>query len=264
MKLSIITVNKNNAAGLEKTVKSVVNQTFTDFEYIVVDGTSIDGSVSVIKKYANKITWWVSEPDTGIYNAMNKGIRKAQGDYCLFLNSGDWLIETATLQKVLTEIASLPMAGIYYGDILYSDISRGSMNVHKLIDYPISHQNSLIHRSLFFLHGFYNENLKIASDWEFWLREYFIEKVPFVHIKTNICVFDVNGIGSKDSPTKQLEDFSIFKNVFRESADMVLELRDYHINVEKAIVSDIQNRRGPGIRFIVKCLIAWLFRKKLI
>ena len=89
MKLSIITINRNNAAGLRRTIESVVSQTYTEFEYIIIDGASTDESVDVIKEYADKITFWVSEPDNGIYNAMNKGILKAKGEYLLFLNSGD-------------------------------------------------------------------------------------------------------------------------------------------------------------------------------
>ena len=86
MKLSVITINFNNRDGLRKTIESVVNQTYKDFEYIVIDGGSTDGSVDVIKEYTDRIDYWVSEPDKGIYNAMNKGIDVAQGEYCLFLN----------------------------------------------------------------------------------------------------------------------------------------------------------------------------------
>ena len=90
--LSIITINRNDAKGLEHTLKSVWKmQTFKDFEHIIIDGASCDGSVDVIKKYATKLAYWISEPDKGVYNAMNKGIVKAQGEYLLFLNSGDWL-----------------------------------------------------------------------------------------------------------------------------------------------------------------------------
>ena len=100
MKLSIITINRNNAAGLEKTLQSVAAQTFKEFEYIVVDGASTDGSVEVIKKYESKFAHlkWVSEPDKGIYNAMNKGIKVAKGEYLLFLNSGDWLCNESIIQ----------------------------------------------------------------------------------------------------------------------------------------------------------------------
>ena len=98
MKLSIITINRNNAEGLRKTMESVLSQTYRDMEYIVVDGASTDQSVNVIKECVNQLKNedrrmkldWMSEPDTGIYNAMNKGIKKATGEYLLFLNSGDW------------------------------------------------------------------------------------------------------------------------------------------------------------------------------
>ena len=103
MKLSIITVNLNNAVGLKKTICSVINQTFLDIEYIIIDGGSLDGSLEIIKEYEKKITYWVSEPDSGIYNAMNKGIMHANGEYLQFLNSGDWLVNDSIIEKFLKE-----------------------------------------------------------------------------------------------------------------------------------------------------------------
>ncbi|NJO90458.1 MAG: glycosyltransferase [Chloroflexia bacterium] len=100
LKLSIITINLNNARGLEKTIKSVVNQTYSNVEYIVVDGGSIDNSVNIIKSYEKSIEFWISEKDNGIFHAMNKGIEKATGDYLLFLNSGDCLFSTTVIEKV--------------------------------------------------------------------------------------------------------------------------------------------------------------------
>ena len=168
--LSIITINRNNADGLEKTIQSVVCQTSTDFEYIVIDGASEDGSVEIINKYTANINFWVSEPDTGIYNAMNKGIRKAQGEYCLFLNSGDWLITPETLVNVFNEING-NSSDIFYSNRIDSSgkIAQypNNLTIRTLLARKINHQNSLIKRSLFFEHGFYNENLKIASDWDF-------------------------------------------------------------------------------------------------
>jgi len=87
MKLSIITINRNNKDGLEKTIRSVMAQTCRDYEYIVIDGASTDGSVDIIRQYEKKISCWISEPDKGIYNAMNKGILQAHGNYCIFMNS---------------------------------------------------------------------------------------------------------------------------------------------------------------------------------
>ena len=108
MKYSIITINYNNRDGLEMTINSVLEQTYKDFEYIIIDGGSTDGSLEVIKKHAAQIDYWVSEPDNGIYNAMNKGIRKATGDYLNFMNSGD----TYHTSSVLGDIANLDSESI--------------------------------------------------------------------------------------------------------------------------------------------------------
>ena len=100
MKYSIITINYNNRDGLEKTIQSVINQTCQDFEFIIIDGGSTDGSVDIIKKYNDRINYWVSEPDKGIYNAMNKGILQAHGEYLNFMNSGDCFFDNEVLNKV--------------------------------------------------------------------------------------------------------------------------------------------------------------------
>ena len=102
--LSIITINLNNCAGLQKTLDSVFAQTFTDYEYLVIDGGSTDGSAELIKKQENKFVYCVSEKDNGIYHAMNKGIRKATGDYLLFLNSGDYLVNDEVLSNCSSPI----------------------------------------------------------------------------------------------------------------------------------------------------------------
>src|SRR5574344_2795323 len=99
-KFSIITINRNNKNGLEKTTKSIISQLFTDYEFIVIDGGSTDGSADVIRKYATHITYWISEPDKGIYNAMNKGITHAYGDYLNFMNSGDCFHSPAVLDEI--------------------------------------------------------------------------------------------------------------------------------------------------------------------
>jgi glycosyltransferase involved in cell wall biosynthesis len=227
-------VNKNNAAGLEKTVQSVVVQTFTDFEYIIIDGGSNDGSVDIIKKYADKIIYWVSEPDAGIYNGMNKGIRAAHGEFCLFLNSGDWLIEGATLQNVFKEIARLPEAGeagVYYSDLVKDDYSMivypKNLNINNLIDGTVSHQNSLIRRGLFLKYGYYNESLGITSDWEYFLKGYWIHNIKFIHIDTNIAIFDQNGISISNYQKRLIEDETVIRNVFGELSDSILELKRY-------------------------------------
>ncbi|MCL2295424.1 MAG: glycosyltransferase [Spirochaetes bacterium] len=253
-KLSIITINLNNSQGLRKTIESVVSQTFTDFEYIVIDGGSTDGSVDVIRQYAEKITYWVSEPDTGIYNAMNKGIRKARGEYCVFLNSGDWLISSTTLHDVFIEIENYIPADIYYSDRVDSDGSvfkfPKQMGINYLLYHPISHQNSLIKRKLFLEHGFYNENLRLASDWEFFVKELWEHKSTFTYIKTNISVFDIDGLGSQHSVEQKMENISFFQNVFKDLSDTILEYQGYRRSAYGTIAEKYGNTKS--LTFILK------------
>lgn len=110
MKLSIITINYNNVNGLQKTLESVFRQTCKEFEYIVVDGASEDGSKELLEQFLAKADFpfrWISEPDNGIYAAMNKGIRMAQGEYLHFLNSGDWLTDEKVVEKHAKNLAGL-------------------------------------------------------------------------------------------------------------------------------------------------------------
>ena len=104
MKYSIITINYNNCDGLEKTIQSVINQSYQNFEFIIIDGGSTDSSVEVIKKYSNKIDYWISEPDKGIYHAMNKGIIQAHGEYLNFMNSGDLFYDNDVLKDISIKI----------------------------------------------------------------------------------------------------------------------------------------------------------------
>lgn len=122
MKLSIITINYDNKEGLLKTILSVVNQINHDYEYIIIDGGSNDGSVDIIKDYADKIDYWVSSKDKGIYNAMNKGIDVAKGEYCIFMNSGDTFYDSNTLKLCIpcldgTDVLAGDVSWIQGGEI---------------------------------------------------------------------------------------------------------------------------------------------------
>ena len=129
-KISIVTINYNNPSGLKKTIESVVNQTWKNFEYIIIDGGSTNGDVDIIKSFDNQIDYWVSEPDKGIYNAMNKGIKKATGDFIIFINSGDNFTNSSVLEEVQSKLTS--DFDIYYGD--YYRIKSNSKRRKTLID----------------------------------------------------------------------------------------------------------------------------------
>ena len=174
MKLSIITINKDNAEGLQKTLDSVACQTWHDFEHIIVDGASADSSVDIIRNYAADVhpypINWLSEPDTGIYNAMNKGIRLANGEYCLFLNSGDYLIDGDVLDKVfaLNFNEDVVCGNIKYklGKSLIIGCSPTEVSLRTFIRGSINHTGTaFIKKSAFEKWGLY-ESLKIVSDWK--------------------------------------------------------------------------------------------------
>ena len=173
-KISVITINYNEKEGLRKTIQSVVGQTYADIEYIVIDGGSTDGSKELIETYQDKIHYWISEPDSGIYNAMNKGIRAATGDYLLFMNSGDCFFEQDTVSKA--EKLMVDDYGIYYGDLIYFNkrkkkyedwIFPNKLSLGFFIENSLPHQGSFIKRSLFESISMYNENLKFPIRGDF-------------------------------------------------------------------------------------------------
>ncbi len=231
-KLSIITVNLNNAEGLKKTIESVVNQTFTDYEYIIIDGGSTDGSVDIIKQYADKITYWVSEPDKGIYNGMNKGILKAKGEYCLFLNSGDYLFN----EKILSDVFyNLPEYDIVYGngyscsknDVIIKYEIPEKLKLSYFYSDSIFHASTFIKKELFEKFGLYNEENKIVSDWEFFIKTIFVNNVHAKKIPYEISVIEEGGISRsvENKPLLQKEIENVLRNYFSPA---VLELiKDY-------------------------------------
>lgn len=216
MKLSIITINYNNAAGLKKTLDSVASQTCTDFEHIIVDGASTDDSVEIIREYeqflasnllplASRLKW-ISEKDTGIYNAMNKGVRMAQGEYTLMLNSGDYLVDEHVTEKVLP---LLDGTDIIQGNTIeeYPDKvirNRGygisDISFIEAMDGHFLHQASFIRLDTMQKYGYYDESYKKAADSYFYITALAFGNASFKYIDIDIANFDVNGISSMQDP----------------------------------------------------------------
>ena len=173
---SIITICFNEAQRIELTCQSIVNQTFQQFEWIVIDGGSTDGTLDILKRYAPRMTYFVSEPDRGIYHAMNKGIAQVHGAYLLFLNGGDHLYESETLAKVFAHERPLDK-DIYYGDLM---LEQEDVSERYTIDFAnpyatfakrtFPHQATFIKRKLFETYGAHDESFKISADLEFFLR----------------------------------------------------------------------------------------------
>ena len=202
MKLSIITVNLNDAKGLLRTIESVQQQSFKDFEHIVIDGNSTDGSPKVIEENSDYFTYWISEPDQGIYDAMNKGIKVAKGKYLLFLNSGDVLFNNDTLRQVQSALHQ--DIDVIYGNLwIVDEDNKGFTNQYATVadllflkKTSLGHGAAFIKRELFFKYGFYRIDLKIVSDWAFFFKVLAIEKVSQMKIDIKISKFHMGGIST--------------------------------------------------------------------
>jgi len=220
MKLSIITINLNNKEGFRKTAESVVSQTFTDYEWIVIDGGSTDGSKELIEQYSNHIAYWVSEPDKGIYNAMNKGIRVAKGEYCFFLNSGDYLIEYDSLKKAFdyqfTEDVVWGFFKFDKGDHFEIGSSPKEITLRTFVEGTIHHTGNVFIRRVLFnenKYGLYDESLKIVSDWKWFLQALGLGTATARYIDIMMSVFDCSGISETQIEFLQLEREMVLKEV---------------------------------------------------
>ncbi len=215
MKLSIITINLNNKDGLRVTLESVYSQTCKTFEHIIVDGGSNDGSVDTIRQFMTEQSTvspdvsivqqrWISEPDTGIYNAMNKGIRMASGDYSLFVNSGDRLASIDVIEQVLpylnneNDIVSGELELVKSGEVVTKLFPPQTINLNYCISSGLAHPNTFIKRELFDKYGCYNEQNKIVSDWEFFLIACGLHSCKYKSIPFLVSSFEMDGISSRN------------------------------------------------------------------
>ena len=224
MKLTIITINRNNAAGLEKTMKSVFSQQRTDFEYVVVDGASTDGSVGVIERFAGDFgdrLKWISEPDKGIYNAMNKGIGMASGSYLEFLNSGDCLVSEDVVERMYKALEDAGNPSLLYGNML-KELSNGkvvrdrSLAGQKItfLDFyngTLNHSSAFIRKELFGKYGRYDESLKIVSDWKWFLQAIVFGGEKPVYADFDVSLFDMNGISETNAGLTRSERQSVLE-----------------------------------------------------
>lgn len=197
--LSIITINRNNATGLLRTLESIQSQTWRDFELIVIDGASTDDSLKVLERFADMVTVRVSEPDAGIYDAQNKGTRLATGRYCLYLNSGDLLCDHDVLRNAW---GANPIEDIVYfdnlldyGDKLVLGASPPKIREYHFYGHGLWHQ-SLISRKLFEKYGYYKADYRISGDYEFFLRVVLKYGVTCRHVPITFVRYDTHGISA--------------------------------------------------------------------
>lgn len=217
--LSIITICYNEKQ-IERTCKSITEQTWQDFEWIVIDGGSTDGTLDILNKYKDRINILISEPDTGIYNAMNKGIKLATGTYLNFMNGGDAFYENTTLEKVFKDKKHTD--DVLYGDCcgIYKTIQRpyfcpSQIAPEMWLYRTINHQSSFIKKALFYKYGLYNENYRISSDLEKFII-FYKNRCSFKYLSLTISFFDMAGISNTNQKRmaqerRQIEKELLFK-----------------------------------------------------
>lgn len=250
MKLSIVTINYNNAEGLRKTLASVAAQTYRNIEHVVVDAASTDGSVDIIKEYAEKADYsvpWSSKKDKGVYNGMNVGIQRATGDYIQILNSGDILASPDVTERMISELDSLnakrsslneDSVAILYGNMLKSydgktiinrDTCGSGMYTPDSFLYfykgTLNHDCAYIRRDLFEKYGLYNDEMKICSDWEWYVKAIALGGEKAVYTNIDVTIFDMNGVSESGGKNAEL-----IKKERREYLEKILPatiLHDY-------------------------------------
>ena len=215
MKLSIISVNYNDATGLERTIESIISQTFHDFEFIVIDGGSTDGSVDVINKYKTHINYWVSEPDGGIYQGMNKGIFQAKGDYINFMNSGDCFHAPDVLEQIFSlDTDADVITGTHVGSP-HPNIGKNGITMYDLCTGAVDHQASFIKREVALRHP-YDEKYKIVSDWKFFIEALVLDNCSFFYTDTIVVDVDRTGISNTNNRLNNLEREAVLKELLPE------------------------------------------------
>ncbi len=235
MKLSVITIAYNNLAGLRRTANSIQTQTFIDYEWIVIDGGSTDGTKEYLSSLEKQPDFWCSELDNGIYDAMNKGLSHACGEWCLFLNSGDSLCERNVLERVFAKISD--------GDIVYCDAVFQDRNKSFHMSYPdkltldfftercICHQATFIRRQLLVDTNGYSTDYKIVSDWRAWVI-WIMQGKRFDHLPIVVCTFMLDGIGSTKLQEAKEERERVFEELLPEYVKPLLFNETYHRSLE--------------------------------
>lgn len=211
LKVSIITVCLNSEKTIERTIKSVINQTYLNIEYIIIDGKSTDGTLDIIAKYKDKISILVSEKDKGIYNAMNKGITLATGDVIYFLQSDDYLFNDRVIEKVMDEFIKYPEMQIIYGDLIVMMKNRNFVaSYNRITNYSlyrrgISQQAIFAKRAVFAKTGLFDERYIICADYDWFLKCFVKYNMKSKYIGEIITVFSGLGASSRYDTSKESE-----------------------------------------------------------
>ena len=258
MKLSIITINFNNAEGLERTLNSVLSQTYDKIEHIIIDGGSTDNSVDVIKEYVRQLEsgkWkvesviWLSEKDKGIYDAMNKGVKKATGEYVWILNSGDCAASSDTVEHMMEIIADTNIDILLGNKIhVYPNDKKeyDSLPVKRIVDLQprpievsmltfysgtIPQDAAFVRRDMFEKYGYFDDKLKICADWKLYLNMIALDGVQPWHVNIDVVLFDMTGISNANIDLLKAEKRAYLQELL--PASVLIDYDRYHFPIEQ-------------------------------
>ncbi len=256
-KISLITINFNNLEGLKKTISSVINQSWKDFEYIVIDGGSTDGSLEYLNSQKENINCLVSEPDKGVYHAMNKGIEKAKGNYLLFLNSGDHFYKKSVLKKYNSYLNDYDL--IYFNQFVIGKSKKFIKEYPKKLSFAyflkdnLPQQATFIRRDLFYTIGTFKEDVKIVADWKFFLDCICKHNRSYLYVNRILTTFYQDGISSFPENMKIIfdEKQEVLKTDYPA---YIIDLEEVLQN--KTIINNLRRSR------IIKLLIRFGFLNK--
>lgn len=270
-KVSIITVCLNSERFLERAIKSVVSQTYKNIEYIIIDGASKDKTLEIIDRYKDRIHCFISEPDNGIYDAQNKGLRMSGGEIICFLNSDDYFYNHDVVGEVVSFYLQHKDTDFVYGDILCSSPDNSEVYLKKYPDRipkryflmnPLAHSATFFHKDSFIKAGYFDTRYRISADFEWYLRALYRKRLSAAHINKIISVFQEGGFSSNET-LRLSETEMVLRLYFNPIERVMLEFVNFflHLNFLRFMVKLIF--RNKGYEFLRSRLRKVIFSKYL-
>lgn len=249
-KVSIITITYNNLDGLKKTRESIISQTYGDYEWIVIDGGSTDGTKEFLQEHADEMSYWCSEKDKGVYNAQNKGTSQASGDYCIYMNAGDTFYDKEVLEKVFSEVHE---EDILYGDWaqVFPDGKKRYIEPSDSVDYAFFFVDNICHQAMFIKTSLlkespYDETYRLYADWAKW-TEFAYKGKTFKYIHQRICYFMMDGMSAENEENNEKERKRVIEECYPGSLkSMMLKWKEFTV-IQNQLLRDSQIENQQNI-----------------
>ena len=249
-KVSIITITYNNLDGLKKTRESIISQTYGDYEWIVIDGGSTDGTKEFLQEHADEMSYWCSEKDKGVYNAQNKGTSQASGDYCIYMNAGDTFYDKEVLEKVFSEVHE---EDVLYGDWaqVFPDGKKRYIEPSDSVDYAFFFVDNICHQAMFIKTSLlkespYDESYRLYADWAKW-TEFAYKGKTFKYIHQRICYFMMDGMSAENEENNEKERKRVIEECYPGSLkSMMLKWKEFTV-IQNQLLRDSQIENQQNI-----------------